>query len=142
MTSTTRVLLGAGVAGIVLGPTSLLVGCAAAVLFAFTPLVLLGPSQFLGYAFIIGGIVAVLGLANAVESIVRGVRAPHDAQRRSASIQLGVTGAVLCVAAIGILIAWWLWAAGQVQWSPSGSLWAFSNEVVPESSQESLTAAA
>jgi hypothetical protein len=136
MTSSPRVQLGAGVAGIVLGPTSLLVGCVAAVLFAFSPLVLLGPSQFLAYAFIIGGIVAVLGLTNAVESIVRGVRAPHEAHRRSASIKLGVTGAVLCVAAIGILIALWLWAAGQIQWSPTGSLWAFSNEDLPESGKK------
>lgn len=124
MTTSTRGDVRPGVVGVVLGPVSLLVGAVAAVALAFTPFVLFGPSQWLGYAFAIGGVVAMLGLSNAVESFVRGVRADSDAQRRSVSIKLGVVGAILCVAAIGILIALWLWLPGQIEYSPRGSLWA------------------
>lgn len=115
------VKISAGVTGGLLAPTSLLVAAAATVAFAFTPIVLAGPSYLFGYAFAIGAGVALMGIAMSILSLLDGKSAPNGTRRRSAAIGLGVVGIVLCSAAIVTLFALWVWLPGAGAYTPFGS---------------------
>ena len=115
------VKISAGITGSLLVPASFVVAAGATVVFAFTPIVISGPSYLFGYAFAIGPGVALMGMAMSVRSLLDGRNAPRGTPRRSAAIGLGVTGMVLCSAAIVSLLMLWLWLPGAGAYTPFGS---------------------
>lgn len=78
------VKISAGITGGVLAPVSLLVAAAATVAFAFTPTMLAGAGYVLGYAFAIGGGVALMGVSMSIVSLRDGRGASKGTPRRAA----------------------------------------------------------
>lgn len=112
------VRISAGITGSLLAPGALLLAAVATVAFAFTPVPLAGPAVYFGYAFAIGAGAGLLGIAMSVWSLVDGRSAPSGAARRGAAIGLGISGIVLCSAAVVSLAALWLWLQGNSGYTP------------------------